>query len=154
VSFGEQQFGPIGQVRAGKFAEQLIDVADGFRMFLHAEHGRGHQQVGVVEEVGRGTAFDEASQHDRCGFRLFRVDQTFGLVEHGLAGGSRWFRLLCAGRRWILFGGAASPSVTRPARNATARATLHARRCGARGTDRGTIDSCAWRTLSPQVRLL
>jgi hypothetical protein len=104
VSFGEQQFGPIGQVRAGKFAEQLIDVADGFRMFFHAEHGRGHQQVGIVEEVGRGTAFDEASQHDRCGFRLFRVDQTFGLVEHGLAGGSRRFRLLCAGRRWILFG--------------------------------------------------
>jgi hypothetical protein len=96
VSFGEQQFGAIGEVGVGKFAEQLIDVADRFGMLFHAEHGGGHQQVGIVEEVRRGTAFDEASQHDGCGFRLFRVDQTFGLVEADWPVGRR-FRLLWNG---------------------------------------------------------
>ena len=104
VSFSEQQFGAIGEIGVGKFTEQLIDIADRFGMLFHAEHGGGHQQIGIVEEVRRGAALHESSQHDGCCFRLFRVDQPFDLVEAGLACGGRRFGLSGTGRRRI-FGG-------------------------------------------------
>jgi hypothetical protein len=80
VGLRQQELGAIDQVGAGKFAEQLIDVADRLGLLLHAEHGGGHQEVRIVQKVGSGAAFDESSQHDRGCFRLFRVDEPFGLV--------------------------------------------------------------------------
>ena len=82
------------------------------------------KQIGIVQEVRGGAAFDESSQHDGRGFRLLGVDQPFGLIEGGLAGAGRRFGLTGTGRRqsgWEP--GAASANVTRPARQRHRRAT-------------------------------